>query len=264
LVLGCVWVPQTRLNEVEAQNRALSAQNLAQLTEIENLRTKLRQMESQLAEAEQQLALAEQRCVVQQRLLASQHQECQSLAEKISEELGQLRSGGWLPRPQTRQRLLELARRHPALCCDAASGLGRIDTEGLFDSFDGGNQPELKAEAKAALAELVRTLNSPEGNDLRVMVIGYADERVPGHRWREEGEEEQLALGTARALAVATALRRAGLPDSRLGVASFVKPSPPRAEAEAVGRQRGGGVEIFLLPSEAPMVGWSGAISRWH
>ena len=88
---------------------------------------------------------------------------------------------GTLPSAVSRQ-LAELARRYPSLSFDPATGIGKLDTDVLFDS----GQAELKPAAQAMLAELSRVLQRQEADDLKVMVVGHTDnQRLAGPAVRE-------------------------------------------------------------------------------
>ena len=58
---GCTLVPVTEWNATQAQNRALSEQNRAQLAEIDNLQAHCRTVEDRLLGDEKQLAALQER-----------------------------------------------------------------------------------------------------------------------------------------------------------------------------------------------------------
>ena len=74
LCCGCL-TSKTRLNESQAQNRILSQQNAAQLTEIENLRTHNRDMEDKLIRSEESVALLKEQVDLDRRQLANYERE---------------------------------------------------------------------------------------------------------------------------------------------------------------------------------------------
>jgi hypothetical protein len=57
---GCFFVPKTTFNEIQSENRVLTEQNRAQLTEIGNLREHAKTLEDRLARTEEEMALSQE------------------------------------------------------------------------------------------------------------------------------------------------------------------------------------------------------------
>ena len=89
------------------------------------------------------------------------------------------------------------------------------------------------------------------------MVAGHTDNQIIVGREAREKYSDNFHLSTARALAVADRMKRAGLPERRLGVAGFGPYQPIASNATAQDRQKNRRVEIFVMPSDVPVVGWS-------
>ena len=237
-VTGCV-VPKSQVVNYETTNRVLAEQNRAQLVEIENLKAHSHQTEDQLIRAEQELAARDQ---------ADPHRPL--LAGDPSRQ--GLANGRRLP-ASVSQQLLGWSRQYPNLSFDAETGVSKCDMDVLFDS----GQAELKPAARTMLAELAQVLQVTEAKDLKIMVVGHTDDqRIAGPATREK-YANNFHLSTARALAVADALRSQGLPDQRIGVAGFGAHEPVAANDSAVQRQQNRRVEIFVMPRDVPVVGWS-------
>ena len=64
-------------------------------------------------------------------------------------------------------------------------------------------------------------------------------------------------LSTARALAVADRMKRAGLPEQRMGISGFGPCQPIASNATAQDRQKNRRVEILVMASDVPVVGWA-------
>lgn len=83
LFSGCLFTSKTRLNETQTQNRVLSQQNRAQLTEIENLKTHSRGVENKLIQSEEELALLKNQADLDRRQLADYERENTKLFEQF-------------------------------------------------------------------------------------------------------------------------------------------------------------------------------------
>ncbi|MBU4271813.1 MAG: OmpA family protein [Planctomycetes bacterium] len=246
---GCTFVPVTEWNASQARNRALAEQNRAQLAEIENLRRHDRTLEDRLIRGEKQLALLQERADLDRKQLESYRREREGLYEQFQ---GLAFGCGRLP-PELSRQLVELARRHPSLQFDPETGVSKLDTDVLFDS----GEAVLKPGAERLLDDLVRVLRSPAAGDLKIMVAGHTDNQLIADRMVREKYPNNFHLSTARALAVADRLKRAGLPEHRMGVAGFGPCQPITPNATARDRQKNRRVEIFVMAPDVPVVGWS-------
>jgi outer membrane protein OmpA-like peptidoglycan-associated protein len=143
--------------------------------------------------------------------------------------------------------LLSLARRDRRLHYDAAAHAARVDLPVEFDD----QAATITGEGKRQLDGLAKLLKSDEARDFRVMVTGLSSGRQSTTDPRINGEQRFASarqLGTARAQAVADYLDRHGIAQERLAVSGT-------GAREAV--SSGSGVQIYLLESDAPVVGWS-------
>jgi len=246
---GCMVVPKTDMNACQTQNRVLSEQSRAQLTEIRNLRAHSRTLEDRLIRSEKQLALSEEHTRLDRRQVESYQHERDGLYEQFqSMAFGR----GRLP-PELSRQLVELSRRHPSLQFDPETGISKLDSDILFDS----GEAELKPGAVRLLDELVRVLKSPAAGDLKVMVAGHTDNQLIADKMVREKYPDNFHLSTGRALAVADRMRRAGLSEQHLGVAGFGPCQPIAPNATARDRQKNRRVEIFVMAPAVPIIGWS-------
>ena len=235
---GC-YVPKSQLVNYETTNRVLADQNRAQLVEIHNLELHSRQVEDQLIRAEQELSALDQADPNRPRLAGDPSR-------------AYLPNGRRLPAAVSRQ-LLGWARQYPDLSFDAETGVSKCDMDVLFDS----GQAELKPTARTMLTELAQVLQLAEAKDLKIMVVGHTDNQRIADPAAREKYANNFHLSTARALAVADVLRSQGLSDQRIGVAGFGAHDPVAANDSAAQRQKNRRVEIFVMPRDVPVVGWS-------
>ncbi len=80
---GCLFTSKTRLNDSQAQNRILSEQNRAQLTEINNLKTHNNDVENSLMHSEEEVALLKEQVELDRRRLANYDREQIELYEQF-------------------------------------------------------------------------------------------------------------------------------------------------------------------------------------
>lgn len=249
LLPGCMFVPTTELNSAQVQNRVLTEQNKAQLAEIDNLKSHSRTLEDRVIRSEKQLALLQERSGLDRKQLETYERERDVMYDQFK---GMAFGHGRLP-PELSRQLAELSQRYPSLQFDPETGISKLDTDILFDS----GEAVLKPGAGQLLDELVRVLKSPAAGDLKLMVAGHTDNQMIVGRDTRERYPNNFHLSTARALAVADRMKRAGLPEQRLGVAGFGPYQPVASNATAQERQKNRRVEIFVMASDVPVVGWS-------
>jgi chemotaxis protein MotB len=256
LVAGCSFVSSGAFEAAQSQNRVLGEQNRAQLAEIENLKTHALHVEDQLASTEEKLASLEEQLGLDRKQLVNYQSERVELHEQIK-GLAQQR----LPvTPEVHRRLAALAQRFPALRYDPQSGVARLETDILFDT----GRTELKPGATQVLSELVQALKSPDGRDLKVLVVGHTDDRPIARKPARDAYASNFELSTARAQNVADLLRKSGLEEQRLGVAGFSAHEPVTPNVTARDRQQNRRVEIFVMAPEVPVVGWTDSTPKLY
>ena len=244
---GCQLVPKSRLDAAELQNRNLVEQHRALVAENENLKAHHRTLEDQLQQAEEELAELDDRAGSDRRQLSNYERE----REATQKQLGGLMRGRGVP-AGVNHRLLELAKRHPALEIDRQTGAAKLDADVLFDS----GEARLRTESHAMLDEFAELLQSPEASELRVMVVGHTDNRRVIKRETKQRYPDNWHLSTARALAVAEYLQSKGVREDQVGVASFGRHQPVASNDSASDRQRNRRVELFITGPETPVDGW--------
>jgi chemotaxis protein MotB len=238
LPIGCVSGPE-KAAVLQKQNRALVQQNKAQQAELAKLRAHARQIEDELLVAEQQVAAA---------LVGN---TAGGIRPALAARGAASPVGG---------QLALLAAEHNFLHYDPQTGIAKVDTEILFDS----GEAKLKPAAQQRMRELVAVLKSPVGRDLKVMVAGHTDDmQIKGAEAREL-YPTNWHLSTARANAVADALRSYGLDGQRMGVAGFGQFQSLAANSSPQARQQNRRVEIFLTAPDVPVVGMTETLTNLY
>ena len=245
---GCL-APKSQLNALNVQNRSLDEQNRAQLAEIDNLRTHGRTLEDRLIRSEDQLARLQEQTGLDQNLIERYEGEREELYDQFK---GLAFGRGRLP-PELSRQFADLSQRYPSLQFDPETGICKLNTDILFDS----GQAELKPGAKRLLDSLVRIIKSPAAGELKIMIAGHTDDRGIAGRGVREKYPNNFHLSTARALAVADRMKRAGLPEHRMAVAGFGPCQPIASNTTAQDRQKNRRVEILVMATDVPVVGWS-------
>jgi chemotaxis protein MotB len=244
---GC-FAPRSQLTEAKTENRVFADQNKAQLVEIESLKSQLHAMESKTARAEEDLAIACQQYDLDRRQLAKYEKEHAELVEQYQQLARNAQTS-----PSLGKQLQDLSSRYQALHYDPKTGLSKLDSDILFDR---GNV-ELNDDARQMLSEFAQVLKSRETNNLKIMVVGHTDKRAGNREPMDEPRDDHFQVSSARAVAVANFLRAEGIGEERIGVAGLGSSQPIASNASPYERQRNRRVEIFLVPPDTPVVGWT-------
>jgi outer membrane protein OmpA-like peptidoglycan-associated protein len=244
---GCL-APLTRVNEAQAENRVYADQNKAQQVEIDSLKANVRDLEGKLVRSEEELAIVQQQAELDRSQLAKYEKEHSELVEQYRIVARDAK----MP-PSLGKQLQELSRRHPALKYDPETGLSKLDTDILFDSGDA----ELKPAAERMLTEFTQLMRSPAADGLKIMVVGHTDAQGVGKKPVREKFGDNFQISTARAVAVADHLKKEGLSEQRIGVAGLGASQPIASNATPQERLKNRRVEIFIVPTETPVVGWT-------
>ncbi len=237
---GCMFAPRSQLVAAEEQSRMMAEQNSAQLTEIDNLRNHSHQLEDRLMQTEEQLATLDQKSTAERKKLAALEGELYD------------GHGNRLP-PGVGQQLVNLSHKYPSLQFDQNTGAAKFDSDILFDS----GEAELKDDAQQMLGEFARIMQTQDARDLKLMVVGHTDALKIARKEVRERFPDNFHLAAARALAVAECLKKAGMPEKRIGISGFGGHEPVASNETAEDRRRNRRVEVFVLPPEAPIVGWT-------
>jgi len=249
LFSGCLFVPRSELNSLASQNVSLVEQNHAQAARIENLEVHSRNIEDQLMRAEEDLALLEERAGLDRKQLANYQAERDQLHEQF---MGLIHGRSQLA-PEVRGRLAEISERYPSLRFDPSTGVSKLDTDILFDE----GQAELKPGAEEVLTDLSRLLASPDARDLKLFVVGHADDRLIAGKPVREKYPNNFHLSAHRALVVCDELRRLGLEAERVGVAGFGSHQPVAPNVTEEDRRKNRRVELFVMAPDVPLIGWT-------
>lgn len=234
---GCV--NQDAYDGLQAQNRALQAQNQELLDRNKALDEANRELMARIGKGdmtEQQMAA----------LIAQLQDELANKNKMLSEFDGRFKDiqVGTLLDPQTDAALKEFAARFPHLLSyDADRGMVRFNSDITFASGDFTLTPSAK-QAIGEFARLLRETPSAAQYDLRV--IGHTDtqpvRQIAGRRFRDNDE-----LSAFRSISVANEFSANGMPRQRVEFAGFGSSRPAVNQTGNVPANRR--VEVYLVKS---------------
>jgi len=229
-------------------NQQLDALCQSQKTRLEIAEASNAKMQRELDEAQQELAVVD-------RAFGTQDRQLREAAAVLGDLKATGLGGNGMQNPST-IRLRDFCAKAPCLDFDPNTGLAKSTADLIFET----GRTELKPAGMAKLRDLVDHLRLPEARDFRVMVVGHTDDRrvaggPPGERFRDN-----FQLSTERANAVVAAMRDIGLPGERIGIAGFGPYQPVAPNVSLADREKNRRVEVFVIPSQTQVVGWTDTI----
>lgn len=254
---GCAGGPDAQLSSCQQDKDQLLATIRQQRDSNRTMQEQVASLETRLDQAEKELA---RRTPAGTRLSSQPVEraplpwrspggklETTNVAAKRTSKL----SDSAKPRESGSLSLAALAQRYEQLEYDRQAGAAKVAIDLPFEA----NAASLTGEGRERLDDLVRLLKSEEAADVRVMVSGHAAGRPAANTTDAETRYASARqLAAARAQAVADYLDSHGIAEERLGIIGTGSRGPRGA---ATGDQIAGGVEIHLLPPDAPVLGWN-------
>lgn len=241
---GCM-VPAGKAKSLAAQNRSLAERNDALAAQLESLKVHSENIEDLLLRTEEELALTDGKAGIdRERLEAYRSKRDRQTASTAS-----------LPglAPNTEARLARISKRYGSLAFAPGDGVSKLDTDILFDEGD----DTLKPGAREVLRDLATTLNSEDGEELKVLLVGHTDSQKVARKPARDRFDDNLHLSTARARRVGNMLQQFGVASERIGIAGYGPHQPVAPNTSAEDRQKNRRVEIFVMAQEVPVVGWT-------
>jgi len=237
-------VPAGKAKSLAAQNRSLSERNDALAAQLENLKVHSENIEDLLLRAEEELALTDgQAGIDRERLEAYRSHRDRTASVDPMPGLA----------PHTEAQLARISKRYGSLAFAPGGGVSKLDTDILFDEGD----DALKPGATQVLRDLVTMLDSEDGNELKLLLVGHTDSQKVARKPARDRFEDNLHLSTARARRVGDALQRLGVAAERIGIAGYGAHQPVAPNTSVDDRRKNRRVEIFVMAQEVPVVGWT-------
>ncbi|MHB8902224.1 MAG: OmpA/MotB family protein, partial [Thermoguttaceae bacterium] len=143
--------------------------------------------------------------------------------------------------------------RYGSLALSPQAGVTKLGTDILFDQGD----DSLKPGAAEVLQKLADTLNSEDGQELKLLIVGHTDDQPVARKPARDRFRDNFDLSTARARRVAETLQQMGVASHRIGVAGYGANQPVAPNSSDEDRRKNRRVEIFVMAQEVPVVGWT-------
>ena len=237
---GCV--SQGNYDKAETSARALEARNQELLQENESLETMLRGKDQRIAQLESEKNALQGRVGA----LGTQLGAIEGSMSDLDARLGSVNLGGL--DPTTDRALRELAGRYPDLLTyDGNRGMIRLGADLSFDS----GSDVVKPQAQQALANLAQILTSSDSGNYDVRVVGHTDSQQPSRSANRHPTNRHLSVH--RAISVTRVLEQNGVRGARVEVAGWGEFRPAVPNNASGGTPANRRVEIYMVPSSAPM-----------
>jgi len=237
-----------KTKSLSAQNQSLTERNEVLAAQLESLKAHTDNIEDQLLRVEEELALNEGRSGIDRERLAALR------AARLG-TTGQTPVATPLPglAPHTEARLARVSERYGNLAFGPGRGVSKLGVDILF----GQGEDQLKPGAADALREVAAMLESEDGVNLKVLVVGHTDDQQVAKKPGRERFTDNFGLSAARAHRVADALQQFGVASERIGIAGYGPHQPVAPNATEEDRRKNRRVEIFIMAQEVPVIGWT-------
>ena len=243
LVAGCV--PQQKYDELTTAYRTKEQQNLKLQEELDASKANQNMLRSQLTDARAYLDKLETMTAQQAKELNDMEGDFNSLSQRITS----LRVAV-LP-PELNAKLTQLHDRYPDLLSfDESTGMLEFSADMSF----GMGSTDLSPAARDAMSTLAQILNSSDGSDFDLDIVGHTD-NVPVNRPATKKRfPDNMHLSVGRAMAVRSQLVKDSIMPARVKIGGWGEHRPVKANPSRGGEAANRRVEIFLVPRTTPLM----------
>ncbi|MEN8127601.1 MAG: OmpA family protein [Planctomycetota bacterium] len=248
-VLCCTVILLTVGCETQQQYNDLKAQNRIQQDRINELENKLGLCSGQLRQKTQELQSISGRVGVEgdskDAMIAALEADLQKKKALIAQMQTQLLQGGTVLPAEMNVLLQDFAKTSDMVDFDAATGMLKFKSDLLFDS----GSDHVKAGAAESIKALAEIMNSDEGKQFNVVVVGHTDDVPIRKPSTLKNHPSNWHLSVHRAISVERLLDAGGIAPDRMAVKGYgqyrpVEPNQPNKKGNAANRR----VEIFIIP----------------
>ncbi len=251
MIGGCY---KAELDDCRAANRRKEEQLKKVNDTLQGVRMDNQRLESQLAEARSTLSATQKELSI----LEDAHSDLQGdfdiLAKKYQDIVGRdwPMPSGALPE-EVDMALKEFARSNPDLVEYLPEyGMVKLKADLTFDP----GKDYVKDNAKSALRDFVKIVNSPAASKFHIYVAGHTDDMPIAKPSTKRRHPNNWYLSVHRAAAVQQVIEEAGLNPRRIGVMGFSKyhpvvPNKPNNKGNRENRR----VEIWIVPPNRFLTG---------
>lgn len=245
--IGCNLVPRNQLAMSQHRSRQLWEQNKALAMERE-----------QLART---MAADNQRLTQQNGELQASRDALQRRVDNLLAERGTLktRQVGTSPLSEsTTRQFSDLAKRYPGFEFDPQTGVSKFNNDILFQP----GSDQFNPNAIPALQAFADVLTKGDAKQLNILVVGHTDDTRVVRPETKQRHPDNWYLSAHRAIIVRNQLSKAGLADSRMGIAGYGPYQPISRNKDPESRKNNRRVEIYVLAPNASMAGVDMGIHR--
>ncbi|QDT63339.1 OmpA/MotB family protein [Calycomorphotria hydatis] len=201
------------------------------------------EVEEQVSQLQQSLQVAEQRI----NNLAMERGQLQNRYITLMKQVKDSPLGD-----EASRRFADLAKKYPNFEFDPTTGVSKFHSDILFNS----GSASLNPQSAPLLRDFAAIMNSGDARNLNILVVGHTDDKPIIKKSTSDLHPSNWHLSTNRANAVALALTKSGLSESRMGVAGYSKYQPAASNESEQGRMLNRRVEIYVLAPNAIVAGW--------
>lgn len=178
------------------------------------------------------------------RELETENAELRRKLDEFAKRLQDFGPIGPLP-AELDEALVQLVGSNPDLMTyDAELGMVKFHSDLTFDL----GSVAIKPGAATSLAKLAKILSADIAIDYEVRIEGHTDNVPIRRETTMRNHPTNWHLSVHRSISVKDSLARAGVAESRVGVAGYGEHRPITANAEKLGNELNRRVELYLLP----------------
>lgn len=237
LTTGCV--SQQEYDSLYETNQSLRSQNLELSNRLGSIESTNSQLQGSAGDAQGVISqLRGENANLRDALAGSQ-----SAFERLEDRMNSLQIVHL--DAATDRALTDLADQYPDMIVyDADRGMLRFVSDMTFAS----GSDSVQASAINSLGRLAKVLNSGSASKYDIQIVGHTDNQKPSAKTQRK-HPTNMYLSAHRAIAVRSALGKAGVDWTRMSVVGWGENRPLVANNKGKGTKANRRVEIFLVPS---------------
>jgi chemotaxis protein MotB len=250
--MGCRHAPRNALRQSQLRAHQLYQQNRALAMERGSVGMQTSQIAAEKARLEQLYLTTKQNLDSANARLENLQASSGQMEDRMKHLLTANRPSHNPLSDDATLRMKRLREKHPEFEFDPQTGVSKFSTDLLFNS----GSDEIRPEAMRVLGEFASIMNQTDANHLNVLVSGHTDDRPVSRKGTHDKHVDNVGLSAHRSLSVLRALRKSGIPESRMGVSGYGMHQPVEPNTTEASRSKNRRVEIYVLAPDSAVAGW--------